>query len=368
MEGVQATTGVHILDVNARQSDNGSVRTGPGAFQGSIAGSDGGGPFNNPVPIPVAYFSKQMSSRLWLGLGVNAPFGLVVDYDDDFFGRYDSLRSELRTYNAQPSIAYKVNDALSIGAGVNIQYVEAELTNALPQLNPLESDGLARLQGDDISLGWNLGVAFERGSTRIGAHFRSGMSHEVRGTLEVSDLAGPLAPGNGVEDVRVDLELPDILTIGVRQGIGSNVRLLAGATWYNWSVFESIDTVGENGLISSVEQGYVDTFDVSLGAEMDLGKKWTIRAGTKWDETPTTDEFRTTRVPDGDRYWATFGATYKTGNMQISASYAHVFVDSSVTDRTEQFFEGTPAATTIRTNAVTRGNVDQIAVALTLQL
>jgi long-chain fatty acid transport protein len=150
LEGTWVAAGVHLLDVKAAQADAGSRRSVPGGGVIPVGGGDGGNPFNNPVPVPNGYASIQIDDRLWAGLAINAPFGLVVEYDDNFFGRYDSLRSELFTLNVQPSVAYKFSDSLSVGVGVNFQYVDAELTSALPQVSPLLTDGRSRLAGDAL--------------------------------------------------------------------------------------------------------------------------------------------------------------------------------------------------------------------------
>ena len=261
-----------------------------------------------------------------------------------------------------------MSDSISIGLGLDIQYVEAELSNALPQVDPSFADGLSVLEGDDVSLGWNFGIAYEAGGTRVGAHFRSGIRHELRGTFEVEGLQGPLAAANSVRDARAELSLPSIATFGIRQNIGVRSRILAGASWYNWSVFETIEARDGDDVLLASEQDYRDTFDVSLGGELDLTSAITLRAGFKWDETPTNDALRSTRVPDGDRYWATAGVSWRTGRYRIAASYAHIFVEASPIDRSEAFYGGTPAQTLVTTTATTRGNVDQFAFSVAIDL
>jgi long-chain fatty acid transport protein len=365
LEGTWVAAGVHLLDVKAAQADAGSRRSVPGGGVIPVGGGDGGNPFNNPVPVPNGYASIQIDDRLWAGLAINAPFGLVVEYDDNFFGRYDSLRSELFTLNVQPSVAYKFSDSLSVGVGVNFQYVDAELTSALPQVSPLLTDGRSRLAGDDVSFGWNIGIAYESGRTRIGLHYRSGINHELRGALTVTGLLGPLSSGNSDRRASVDLNLPDIASFAVRHSFADRFRILASATWYNWSVFDRIEARADEQILASSLQNYRDTFDISAATEIDLGKSLTLRAGTKFDETPTVDAFRTTRVPDGDRIWASFGATFRWDNWEVSGAYAHVFVESTTIARSERFYSNTAAETGTATLARSSGNVDQITMAIT---
>ena len=66
---------------------------------------------------------------MWLGLSVNSPFGLSVNFPISWAGaQYAAGSSYLKTYNATPSIAYRINDLISIGVGVQIQYAKADLS------------------------------------------------------------------------------------------------------------------------------------------------------------------------------------------------------------------------------------------------
>ena len=98
-------------------------------------------------------------------------------------------------------------DHVSLGAGVDLQYIDVELTNAVPNLAPTAPDGLARVKGDDISVGWNAGVMVELDPVRIGAHYRSQVEHDLEGTFELSGLLGPLAGNNASVDATAPLTL-----------------------------------------------------------------------------------------------------------------------------------------------------------------
>jgi long-chain fatty acid transport protein len=82
-------------------------------------------------------------------MGISAPFGLATEYDRGWVGQAQSIKSEVRTINYNPSLAYRVSDKVSLGFGVNYQKIDAELTNA---------GGV--LKGDDSTWGWNAGALF----------------------------------------------------------------------------------------------------------------------------------------------------------------------------------------------------------------
>jgi long-chain fatty acid transport protein len=370
LEGFNTVAGAHLLFINSRQFDRGSTRSVPGlAAPLPTGGADGGNPFNPVVFVPTLYGTMQLSDRLTAGIGVNAPFGLRVDYDDGWFGRYDSLRSELATYNVQPSLAWKISDSLSVGGGVSIQYIEAELTNALPNLSPLAPDGRARIKGDDISLGWNIGLTFDAGPARLGAHYRSRVKHELKGSFETSGLLGPLAGANRTVDARAPITLPDSLAFSAVVTPYTGLRLLGTVEWTNWSLFDAIRVQDTNGgPISTSTQGYSDSWSFHFGSEYDVTDRWTLRAGFAADSTPTSDTYRSSRVPDGDRTWLTAGATMRLNDsLAVRLSYAHVFVTAETLDRTDTFYEGTPAAVETVLRSRNRGNVDMLGADVTLR-
>ncbi|MGC4250090.1 MAG: outer membrane protein transport protein [Sphingobium sp.] len=366
LPGIQTSVGGIALMASANQTNRGSTRSVPGLpVSVPVTGTSGGNPFESVIPIPSFYATGQVNDRLWLGIGVNAPFGLKLEYDNGFFGRYDSLYTDLKTYNIQPSFAYKLNDNFSVGGGVDVQYVKVTLTNALPQLSPLLADGEARVKGDDWSVGWNAGLFYTNGDTNVGIHYRSGMQHHLKGTQTVSGLQGLLAGSNSELSASAPLDLPDIVTVSMMHRLTPRLRAMITARWYNWSVFKGIAITSAAGT-NIKELHYKDSYSVGVGGEYDVSPALTLRAGTMFDRTPTNPQYLTTRVPDGDRVWLTGGATWNISPaFALNLSYAHVFVEKANIIRPDHFYEGTPAAITATTLSQTGGNADQVAASFT---
>lgn len=362
------TNGAHAIFIDNGQSDRGTTRTLTATGDTTATGGgDGGNPFARVVPLPAAYGAMRVGdSPLWLGMGVTAPFGLKVVYEPDWFGRYDSITSDLKTFNVQPSAAYALSDRFSIGVGANIQYIEAKLTNALPNPGAPASDGLLSVKGDDVSFGWNAGVLADLGDVRLGAHYRSRIEHRLSGTLTVSGLQGGLAAGNGRQRMHAPVNLPDIAMASIVLGARGPSRLMASASWYNWSVFKEIRIVPAAGAARVSPQNYKDTWSASIGAEHDLRPGLTLRGGLMRDGGPTQDGFRTTRVAGGDRSWMTAGASIAlTGHMTMDLAYAHVFVKDALVNRTDTFFADTSAETVTTTRSRDRTDIDMLALAVT---
>jgi long-chain fatty acid transport protein len=315
LDRAQINAGAHFIYPDSDLSDTGTT-----APPGQPVGPESDNPYKI-TPVPNLYGAMPITDQLWLGLGVSAPFGLGSDYDDGWFGRYDSTETELKTINVAPSLALKATEWLSIGLGIDIQYADAVLESAAFA----GAAGTSRLSGDDWSVGYNAGIQIKPWQhTEIGLHYRSAMKHTLDGTISAEGTgAGDFTTGG-----TADLNLPDIATLGIAHDVTPQTRLMAQATWFGWNNFQDIAAIDDSGTVRSrIVQNYQTTWAFAVGAEHDLNDKWTVRAGYQYDETPTTDLYRTSRTPDGDRNWFSLGATHKlTENMDLdfAATYIHV--------------------------------------------
>lgn len=317
LDGMQGHLGVHVLLPDADLTDNGSNNT-----IGRPVGANPGNPYD-PSPVPNAYLAAPITlanNIFWAGIGVSAPFGLASEYDDTDFVRFDSTETDLKTINVSPSLAYAINDKLSIGGGVDVQYADAELKSVFFA----GTEGESTLEGDDISVGYNLGLQYRPiPSTEIGVHYRSAISHTLEGNVSLVGSTGADFDVGG----SADLDLPDIATFGVAHDVNDRLRVMGQATWFGWNNFQEIQAVrDDNVAVAPVVQNYQTTWAFAVGAEYDVNDQWTVRGGYQFDQTPTTDEFRTSRTPDGDRNWFSGGATYNM-NQNLSFDLAATYID-----------------------------------------
>ncbi|HZH28720.1 MAG TPA: outer membrane protein transport protein [Azospirillaceae bacterium] len=355
LKGAEVQGGVHLLVPRAKVKDRGSRLTVRGTNLGPIGGNDGGNPYE-PTPVPNFHAALPLADgRLWLGFSATAPFGLASDYGQRWFGRYDSTETELKTYNFQPSIAYKLTDRLSVGGGIDIQYVDVTLESAIPLTRT--ADAIGRVEGDDLSAGINLGILYKPfDGTRVGLHYRSGVHHTIEGEQTVTSPLAPTQRRGG----RAELDLPDIVALGLAQQVTPQLTLLGSVTWFNWSTFDEIFVNTGSPTDREVRQNYVDTWAFSVGAQYKVTDAVTVRAGFQYDPTPTQDNFRTTRTPDGDRYWLAAGLTYSFGRLSVDAAYAHIFVNSEDIN----LVRPGPTGLTAVYNAETENAVDIFSIAL----
>ena len=357
LDGAQVLAGVSVLLPKTSFENRGSsARTpGTGGSDAGYAGQSGGNPFG-PEALPNAYAALPLAgSGLWFGIGVATPFGLSLDYGSDWFGRYDSIDSSLATLDVVMAMAYRVMDGLSLGAGVNVQSLDTRLTSAVPNtLAPggptVATDGRSVLRGDDVSIGFNAGMLVEPfEGTRVGVHYRSAITHTLKGRVNTSGLGGALASANGSAEARADIRLPDIVSAGVAQAVGSRLTLLGEVQWFNWSRFGEVRVrLQDGGSDLVLPQDYKDSWAVAIGGEYRCSEDLDLRAGFRYETTPTSDRLRSTGVPEGNNYSAGVGLSYRlVDGMVVDLAAFHTRAEAGNVSLSRTFFAGTPAEGTV---------------------
>lgn len=279
----------------------------------------------NQALIPAGSFSYQLSNfnpNLWLGMSLNSPFGLSVGLPELWAGRdYAASANSLKTYNATPSIAYRFNDWISVGVGVQIQYAKASLNHGVTTLfGPFNVDvGDATLAGNGWGYGFTAGVTLTpTPATTVGIGYRSGINQKISG--QVTSPVGVFAA-----DTTVDL--PGIVSLGVRQGLGPQWTLLGTVEWTNWSRIgtANVNLTGAPG--TTLPFQYRDGWFFALGAEYQVNDRMALRTGFAYEISPVTDQVRTVLIPDNDRFWASIGASWQIiRGLRADLAYSHVFV------------------------------------------
>jgi long-chain fatty acid transport protein len=172
-------------------------------FDPSIAeaGGNDGNNAGDVALLPTVYAVKKMSDKWALGFTMTAPFGGGVDYGDNFVGRYGAQRALLMGVGIGPSVGFKVNDKLSLGAGVQFQYTNFDMKIAINTPGALP-DGTMKINGID---GW--GEQYFGGLTYaisprtvLGILYKSESDVEIDGDIEFGNLPLP------VQDAKVEVD------------------------------------------------------------------------------------------------------------------------------------------------------------------
>ncbi|MFH7026644.1 MAG: OmpP1/FadL family transporter [Heteroscytonema crispum UTEX LB 1556] len=306
-----------------------------------------GGDAGVDIFVPNLYAAWSVSDRLKLGIGINTPFGLATKYENNWVGRYQAVESKLTTININPTVAAKLGDNFSVGAGVNIQYAEATLSNAIDfgligrsvglPTRPQQADGFVKVTGSDWSVGYNLGMLYEPSqTTRIGLSYRSPITQDIRGNADftVPESARRLTARGQFTDTGASavLNLPDTLSLGVYQELSPRVSVVGDVTWTNWSRFEELRVKFDNPVQADKVQpeNWKDTYRFGIGVNYAVNDALTLRTGVSYDPSPIREEFTNARLPGGDRTLVGIGATYQPSeSFNIDIGYTHVFADDS---------------------------------------
>jgi long-chain fatty acid transport protein len=313
------------------------------ATGGTFAAFGGTGNVAHPALVPSSYYSLQLSPKLWIGLSVNSPFGLTETFPDTWAGRVFAAGGEnLKTYNAAPTVAYKFNDLLSVGVGAQVQYATASFTTGLPT-------GLtqqAGLSGAGYGFGFTAGATLTPTPfTTVGLGYRSAINQKINGTLTLPAGFPASTPGS----VNTTLNLPDIVSLGLRQKLTSQWMAMATVEWTNWSRAGSSAVLQPNGAPALVGgTAFVVPFQYrngwlfSVGAEYQMNPKMALRSGVAYEISPVTDQVRGPAIPDANRTWLSIGGTYKySAKTTFDLAYSHVFVQSApinIVDASNPFF------------------------------
>jgi len=329
-----------------------------------LSGGDGGDA-GDTSPIPALYFHTPLGEKAHLGLSLTAPFGFKTEYESDWVGRYNGIKTEIKSVDLGLSLSYDVNPYVSFGASVFVERVEAELHDAVdfgavlagaraPGYSPGSADGYTHIDAKDDAVGFTLGGLFTPvEGTNIGIAYRSRVEHKLNDAevrFGVPAAAAPLLaaarPGWFVDtNASTALNLPATLTGSISHQVNDRWSVMADVTRTAWSKFAEIRLDFHSAQPTrALDFSYRDTTFASIGTEYRYSQKLTLRAGIATDQSPVTDDIRDVRVPDSNRKWLSLGATYRASeSAEYSVGYTHLFLDKpevSVTSATGSSLQG----------------------------
>lgn len=272
--------------------------------------------------IPASYSAWQLTDRFWIGVTTGAPYGLRSKADNQVHAAQIYGRSaKVTTVNVSPTMGYKVNDWLSVGAALQIQYLDASLKQA-NGIGPSAAPVI--LEGDTVDFGYRFGFTLTPfQGTNIGLAYRSAIRQTLEGKLRGAPGAPPALP------VKANLNLPDSVVFGLSQVINDQWQVHAGVEWTNWSRFRNIPIVSRLGgtPVSSLNFQYDDAWYFSLGAEYKYSNALTLRAGVGYELSAVNDRNRTIYISDNDRLWLSAGASYQiTDKIKLDLGYTYIDV------------------------------------------
>lgn len=380
LDGTQFQGDVSAISFGAKFRGEGQYGNGA-----PISGGNGGDA-GMIAPVPAAYFHVPFGEKdnMHFGVSLSVPFGFKTEYDRDWVGRYNGVKTELQAVDLGAAFSYDVNPYLSFGASVFVERLDVDLTSAVDagtainasaqqrasaavlaaggtaaqaaaaarqaaaqaaQLGfaPGTADGYLRIKGDEMSVGYTLGMTVSPvEGTNIAFSYRSEVEHKITDgkadftmTPEAQTFLASAAPGTFVDsNGRATITLPASATVSVSHRVNDQWKIMADVSRTAWSKFDQVTVDYDSNQPDSVLPfHYRDTTFASIGTEYRLNEQLTLRGGLAYDQTPTTDAHRDVRVPDTTRKWLSLGLTWAPSEkMEYSVGYTHLFTkDPNIT-------------------------------------
>ncbi|MGU5698681.1 outer membrane protein transport protein [Aeromonas allosaccharophila] len=279
--------------------------------------------------VPNAYLIIPLNEQWRLGFSATSYYGLGVKMPDNYSAGHFGNVSDIKTMDLGTSLAYRINEMWSIGAGISAIQGEGEVGGVF---NVGQHKIVKHLEGEGWTLGWNAGVLLTPSqNTRVGLSYR----HDTTLTLE-----GNAQGANGLtpyEDTgRLDLPLPATAELAVFHQLTDKLALHGSLNWTNWSKFVQLEAeLDHQGSMHIKDEHWEDSWRYAVGMTYQVTPQWQLRSGVAYDASPVPADRRTISIPDADRLWYSLGMGYQfTPNLTVDLGLT--LIDGKKVDVTEK--------------------------------
>jgi|GEM_PF-300266 len=280
------------------------------------------------VVVPSLFVATPVSDKVKVGLSITSPYALSTSYGNNWVGRYTAIDSSISSVNFNPAFSYEATDKLSLGAGLQVQYIEAVLTSAVDVATALSAtagtqDGLYKAKGSDVGYGYNLGLKYKiTDQVKFGLSYRSKIDHKLQGTAQLSD---PTLGASSYFSMKVTT--PESMNAGLSFKATDRVELMYDVNWTRWSRVQGVNISAANSALSnSVAFNWHDSWRNSIGMNYKANEKWMLRTGTAYEKDAIDGNSRSPSIPTGNKIWLSFGASYKVNqSVTVDGAYLHQF-------------------------------------------
>ena len=338
LPGTQISGGLQLLHSNLEFSRDGNS---------NIAGRDSG-TLMEWVPGGSLFVTQQLDEHWHVGFASYGDFGLGLDYENDWSGRYFIQNDELLGLTLQPSVAYRFNDQWSLGLGLRAMYAMLDAQLAIDN-TPLDirsdSDGSMTYKSHDWGFGANLGVIYQPWQgTRIGLNYASEIELEFEDALSPEGL-GPVvanrlqAAGILGAETELTMNVPQTLTLSLYHAPNEQWAVLASANWQDWSSFGQVGVQIDSGnpVSGTADANFKDTWHLSLGTQYQATRQLLWNLGVGYDSSPVSDSDRTFSMPLGSTWRFGTGLTYALDRQtDLNLSYALIWMGNMEIDQQKQ--------------------------------
>lgn len=287
-----------------------------------------------------------------VGVGLTTPFGQSTIWEKDSVFRYTApYEAELTVVNVNPSLGYRINEMLSVGAGVDVYSSQLTFKQLIPwgMEFPGAGDGTLKFDADGDGLGWNVGALVNLGEKqRVAVAYRSAVEVDYDGDFKPGATPPPVAAtGLGVRsDFSSEIEFPAILVIGYGLDISDRWQVGVDAEWVEFSTYDKlpVDIEQNNVLLDgpAIPQDWDDIWTFGAGTAYQLQDNLVLRAGYKYMPTPIPSETLAPTLPDADKHQISLGLGITQGPHRVDVAYAYAILDDrEITDNLDPAYNGT---------------------------
>lgn len=289
------------------QAINARIIFDPNA-QTNVRGSKGNATIWTPAGS--LFYVHPINEDLVVGFGSLGYFGADLGYNKSWVGRYYVTKTFLEGFSAVPAAAYKMNDCISIGLGINVMCglfsQQSAINNSLDSMK----DGKLKLHDIDFAAGAVAGILFELSScTRIGIQYLSPVRLHFHDTPKFEGIGPILTEAlrvSGVlnSSVNIIARVPQSAILSIYHSLNPCWSIMADAGWQQWSRFQkvSISLSDPNATTISSKIKYQDTWHVAAGVEYHYSPCWTFSSGIAYDSSAISNKQRPLDFPVG-RQW-----------------------------------------------------------------
>jgi len=286
----------------------------------------------SPISAPFTGYGVwgPKESKFKFAMGVYTPFGSTITYPDGWSGRYALTEMKLLSVFFQPTVSYKINDKLGIGAGFVYGYGHIDLSKDLPIANSNGQTSTANLAGSAGGMGYNLGLYYKPSEkVSFGISYRSEVKMKLNNGTATFNVPPSLATSFPSGGFSASIPLPQVFTVGVGVKPTEKLLLTFDANFIGWGSYKTLafDYDQNTSSLKDTEspRNYKNTYALRLGGQYTASDKFLVRAGINFEKTPIKDGYVTPEVPDADRLNFTGGIGYKpTERLTIDASFSYI--------------------------------------------
>lgn len=333
LDGTQVATGLQLLFGDISFDPDASTTT---------TGGDGG----NALPLTPAgsfFVSHQIDDHWHIGFGFYGDFGLALNYGDSWVGRYQVEEGSIVGISMLPAVSYRFDDQWSVSLGLRAMYgaLRSQVAINRSPFNLLDrADGKLTFEDKDWGYGVNVGAIYApQPSTRIGLAYTSKVDLDFEDSLDI-DGTGPLLTRLNGAKTKLNVSVPQTLTLSLYQQLDSQWAVLATVNWQDWSEFGEIgldvDTTASGTQSKAIDANYNDTYQIAIGAQYQATPKWLWNFGMAYDTSAVDDADRGVTVPMNDTWRVGTGATYHWDQKtDINVSWDLIWMGDMSVDQTK---------------------------------